>query len=171
MAILNVPILQLRTLSPKKWLLSLLGQKPTIDINYTGIGKGCHVGDLVLDISKNPNYIWLCTDNTAGDSDFILIYPNKLKTNSKTSDYEVDLDLDCIIPVYANSNDVTIYLPVGTKIDGKNNIQLNVQYESVTLYTPYKGGYKITIKRTDNSSHYVYIVPDGLDTSNNWLII
>ena len=163
---------ELRTLSPKKWTLSLYDQKPTIDVNYTGTGKGCRVGDLVIDISQTPNVIWLCTKQDAGDSDFTLFnvytYP---KTNSKTADYIVDLDTDYLIPVYANAADIVIYLPVGTKIDGRNSIQLNVQYESVTLHTSYMNGKEIVIKRTDNSSHSVTIIADGSSTTDNWLII
>jgi hypothetical protein len=167
----EINTLQLRTLSPKRWSLSFLGQKPTIDVNYTGVGKGCHVGDLVLDISQTPNYIWLCTIQTSGSSDFILLYPNKLITTTKTSDYTIDLDFDCLVPIDASTNDVTVILPVGTKIDGKSTYQLNVKNESISIYTPYKYGYKVSIKRIDNSSYHVFIISAGSDSANDWLII
>jgi hypothetical protein len=163
--------IELRTLAAKKWLLSLYGQKPTIDINYTGVGKGCHVGDIVLDTTQEPNWIWMCIKQTRNASDFILIVPQFSKTENIIEDYTVNLDIDKIIPVDASNNDVNIYLPVGTKIDGKDSIELNVLNESVTLYTSYKGGIEINIKRLDDSDNDINIIADGSRTSDNWMVI
>jgi len=73
-------IKELRTLSPKKWLLNLYGAKPTIDVDYTGEGKGCYIGDYVIDISQDPVIVWRCIKQDAGDSDFVVV--NSLVTVS-----------------------------------------------------------------------------------------
>jgi hypothetical protein len=77
---------ELNTLSTKKWENDYSGVTPTIDVT-----DGILVGDVAVDTSTSPYYLWRCLDNTDGAPVWIRIKSTEWGEVSGTLSDQTDL--------------------------------------------------------------------------------
>lgn len=109
-------MVELNTLSPKKWVANYSGNRPTIDLS-----NGVRNGDFAIDTSTTPNRIWICEVNTTG-SPIWMPYDRSNVTPIITT-YTASV-YDRIILANAFSSAFTVTLPA---VSGNSGVELYIK--------------------------------------------
>jgi len=99
---------ELNTLSTKKWENDYSGVTPTIDVT-----DGILVGDVAVDTSTSPYYLWRCLDNTDGAPVWIRIKSTANAEQSVTygSSIDINLALGNVVKVGELTGNITVNNP------------------------------------------------------------
>jgi len=104
-------VIELNTLSPKKWASNYGGSAPTLDIT-----DNVRVGDIAIDTSTSPNDIWRCQDDTSGAP----VWVKEGSTGGGISEYSsgvARIKASDTGVTFATSNGVgTLSIPAGVQV-------------------------------------------------------